>query len=940
VALALFATMAGSAAAADTGAVLNGGFAAGTTKVDQPRFPGDPNPLVKGTPSNWQIGVTNQVNVYNELYPRIGASISPECATEQVDLPFVQFDVPQGAAGYIEQAITVPDKPFPLTFTTWGNNDAATVGVEVITADGVAHPLLNVTPRVLGPTPAGKCVDGAKPETRKVDLSSFAGQAVTLRFAATSTGARGAIANIDDVTLPAAAGLGFDCREGGRGGKPYSITAGELEAVGCWKEGKDGVAVTGEPVRINGIDLAPKRAGTKIEIDERRETFSTDGTLSAKVGFLPLPPVPAHVHWRARAVTLLHYEHKPSEPPDPDQPNSAKRRTLFGMLLSGGVELSFGEGKTSLKFNAKLPKLENKVLGKLAGLSVDVTVAATNRDGLVLDNAEVKIPSLLIRWVEIADATLKVSRTAAGAYHFDGKVTVYPFKSLLGPGFPGEFGWGSGDDYLKIGFGVENLNRPLAYGIFLQKIFASLQRDPFGVAGSIGATFGPQIRIPTKGTISAVRADGGFSYLAAHDDDGDGIKEPSVFKITGALRILKVDAEAAELKISGGKVSIDAKNTAFKVGDYGFESQLKGWVSSEAFNVEGSGTISLPGPDGGGEAVVSNVGAAACKRGFGPDIGWGYTWGDKMPKLFGWGCNLGSWRGEASAEGSVLPGDANVGSPRAQAGTARRITVAPHTRRLALRVRGTDGPPPVTFVAPDGTRYAPSAQPDSAIATDSVLAMQDPDSAATYLAVDRPLAGRWRVEMPPTTSGPVVLSRGRPLPPLKLRVRVTGRGPKRVLHYRAARLAGRHVTFVETGGASRRVIGETGKASGQIRFRPAFGPPAKRTVVALASLDGVPAPAAVVAHYHAGDIRPAGPRGLRIARRGGFRRVITWQGPRTLTYVVTVKTSDGRKLRYLRDGAHRRVAVDTVPDEATVRASVKAVSGDGIASAARRAVSR
>jgi YD repeat-containing protein len=486
---------------------------------------------------------------------------------------------------------------------------------------------------------------------------------------------------------------------------------------------------------------------------------------------------------------------------------------------------------------------------------------------------------------------------------------------------------------------VENLNRPLAYGIFLQKIFASLQRDPFGVAGSIRATFGPQIRIPTEGLVAAVRADGGFSYLAAHDDDGDGVEEPSVFKITGALKILQVDAQSSELKISGGKVSIDSKNSAFKVGDYGFESELKGWVSSGAFNLEGKGNISIPGPDSGGEAVVSNVGAAACKRGFGPDVGWGYTWGHKLPKLFGWGCHLGSWRGE-EASGSSLPlAGASASRARAQAGTVRQIVVAPHTRRLALRVRGTSGPPPVTFVAPDGTRYAPSGQPESAIVTDTVLATQDPVTGATYLAVDRPAPGRWRVEIPPT-SGAIRVSRGQALPPLKLHMRVTGRGPRRVLHYRADRLAGRHVTFVEAGGASRRVIGEAKQASGGLRFRPAFGPQAKRTIVALPSLGGVPAPAAVVAHYHAGAIRPAKPHKLRVARRPGFRRVITWRGPHALSYLVTVKTSDGRKLRYRRDGSHRRVAVDTVPDGAKVRVAVKAISRDGVASAAAHALGR
>jgi hypothetical protein len=912
------------AAEPDTGAIANGGFGAGVSNVNEPRFPGDPNPLAKGVPTHWTIAVSRRVDVGGWPYPRIGASITPECAvSRRRELPFVHFDVPGSSEGSIEQTIEVPRKPFPLTFTAWGNNEPATLRVEIITSDGARHPLLSFAPRALGPTSEGACLPGARPEHRQVDMAAFAGQRVTLRFVASSQNHLGAIANLDDVSLPADAGLGHDCERGGRHGKPYQVTAGPLAAVGCWREDGD-TAVARQPVRVNGIDLRPHDAGTEIRIDKRRDVIGWNGALSAKVGSLPLGRLGAGLHWRARAVTLIDYSHEPNKR-DPKAPAGAKRRKLLGLPLAGAVELKFDAGKTALKLNAEMPKLKNPLLGRLAGLSAELTAAATNRDGLVLDGAELQLPSFAIKWIELTDAKLTVSRTAAGAHHFDGGLTVYPFRSLLGPGLQGEFGWGIGDDYLKVGFGAENFNRHLAYGIFLQRISAALQRDPFGFAGAIAATFGPQIRIPGQGLLRAVRADGAFSYLDPHDSDGDGSLEPREFKITSDLEILLAKARESTVRLSGGQVDIDSKSTLLKVGEYGFESATKGWVTRGAFNLEGSGTISLPGPDGGGEAVISTTGVAACKRGFGPDIGWGRAWGDLLPQPFAWGCNLGAWRGRqpasAAASGAV---------PAWGAQGSRALEVRPGTRRLALRVQDQGAPPPVTFVAPDGTRYQPTSQPDSAVVTDTAIAFQDPSTSATYLAVDQPLAGRWQLEVPASLPTRPVLSRGRSLGPLGLRARVTGHGSSRVLHYRLRNRAGRRVTFVEQGGASRKLIGHAMAKSGRIRYRPAYGPRGRRRIVALASLAGSPAPEVEAARYRTRAVRPPLPRSVRVRRAPGHRRVISWRGPNSLAYVVVVRTGDGRRLRYLRRGGRRRVVVRAVPANTKVGAHVTAISRDGV----------
>jgi hypothetical protein len=77
-------------------------------------------------------------------------------------------------------------------------------------------------------------------------------------------------------------------------------------------------------------------------------------------------------------------------------------------------------------------------------------------------------------------------------------------------------------------------------------------------------------------------------------------------------------------------------------------------------------------------------------------------------------------------------------------------------------------------------------------------------------------------------------------------------------------------------------------------------------------------------------VRAPRPTGVRVGRLPHNKRIITWHGPRKLSYVIAVRSSDGRFLRYLRPGGKRRVIVDAVPGGARLRARVSAVSSDGM----------
>jgi hypothetical protein len=701
-----------------------------------------------------------------------------------------------------------------------------------------------------------------------------------------------------------------------------TVTAGPLEGVAsCWRRRGDVYETTGR-ARINGIDVTPSRPGIAIRIDTRSQWITSSGPVEVRVGFLHLYRGP--LSWRGRTQVFSIQGRSGSR--DPGEPFDVRDVQVFGLPVEGSAELRFDGGRTQLKASIKIPDDPGlAALRGLAGWSGDLTAAATNDAGLVLDGASVALPGLQVGFVEISDARLAITRTAAGHHHFDGGATVYPFR-FARVGFTGELGFGVGDGYFRVGAGVENLNRPLVYGFFLQRLAFSVQVNPFGLTGAAGVTFGPQLRL--QGSLRSVaRLDGSVSYLAGAGGN------PAALELAGALRLAEADVADGSVRLSGGVIDI-AGNARFTLAGFGILGNVNGWVDGlRAFNVEGAVTVAIPGPDAMGEAVLSTRGIGACKRGFGPDVGFGYRWGAGLDgvDLFANSCDLGSWRELRAGAGASVQGR--------QDGRAFRVKRG--TRTVALSAVGEGAPPNVAFVAPDGQRFQPSAAPEGVVSTDRVLLVQDAATRTTAFAMDAPPAGRWRVETLPG-SAPVRRFRGTTsVAPVRIRARVTGRGARRTLRYRLARLRNARVTFVAQGRGTRHTIGSTRRARGRLRFRPAPGRAGRRQVIALVERGGRPiGRSRGVASFRVGRGRPARPRGIRIRRSARSGRRITWRGPRSLLYSVTVRTPDGRRLRYLRDGTRRRVTVPHVPRGQRIRVAIQGRSAAGRVSATARARSR
>jgi hypothetical protein len=76
---------------------------------------------------------------------------------------------------------------------------------------------------------------------------------------------------------------------------PGAVTAGQLEAVGCWKpqnasgKGQATTYTSTQPVRLDGVDVVPS-SGTTLQLDTAGPTVTSNGPARLKIGGWPVTP--------------------------------------------------------------------------------------------------------------------------------------------------------------------------------------------------------------------------------------------------------------------------------------------------------------------------------------------------------------------------------------------------------------------------------------------------------------------------------------------------------------------------------------------------------------------------------------------------------------------------------------------------------------------------
>ena len=384
-----------------------------------------------------------------------------------------------------------------------------------------------------------------------------------------------------------------------------TVRVGPLTATAsCFR--RDGKAyVASGQVSVAGVDVRTTGAGAEVRIEPAALEISTTGKTQVSVGSLVLYRRP--IDWRVGRQLAFSVE---------------RGVKLRGLPVTGSATFDVDADSRSVLvgLNLQLPS----VLGGVSG----ATVLRASGNGVAVGDVQVTAGSARLGRFELRDLALSYA-DAAGTPHFEGQGTLV-LPSPLSPIVTARLGFGAGDGYFHAGGEIANFNRPLAYGVFLQRIRFDITINPIRLSGGIGVSAGPRI----FGT-EAVAVDGDFTYVEG---------SPDRYAINGSARVVDIPLASGSVSYqTDGRFDMSGQATFKKFG-VGFEGALQGWVDgSNAFNFQGNGSVRAGIFSNGGDAVVSSSGAAACRHGFGPDVGFGYGWGTNVPHIFASSCNIGDW---------------------------------------------------------------------------------------------------------------------------------------------------------------------------------------------------------------------------------------------------------------------------------------------------------
>jgi hypothetical protein len=333
----------------------------------------------------------------------------------------------------------------------------------------------------------------------------------------------------------------------------------------------------------------------------------------------------------------------------------------------------------------------------------------------------------------------------------------------------------------------------------------------------------------------------------------------------------------------------------------------------------------------GGELVASNRGLAACAK---IDLlftevagGAGIRFPNGRPTLdlgqlisnlrFFTGCDLSSYKSFAHLA-------------RAAAGPpgSRSFTLPKGQGRVALSVEGAGGAPRIKLRSPSGTLYDFSTGEGARLpqATGIVIAQED----RTVVFLGKPEAGTWSAELAPGSPAIARISSAAFLPEPKVRAKVLGVGPKRILTYDVSPIAGQQVRFVEQAkGAVRTIKTVNGGGKGSVTFQPAEAERPQRKIFAEITQDGMPRDSRLLVSFRAPNPRVGRPGKVRVRRSGGGA-VVTWS-PAALAkrYELSVRTGDGGNLYFSTAPKRRRVSVPGIARGERVSVQIVAVSAAG-----------
>ena len=442
------------------------------------------------------------------------------------------------------------------------------------------------------------------------------------------------------------------------------------------------------------------------------------------------------------------------------------------------------------------------------------------------------------------------------------------------------------------------------------------------VGGQINLGLGPDV----KG-VSAVRVDAGFKYQFSQPG------WQSYFRIDGGVKVVNIPLASAWVQIyEGGDVDFGGRVGKDFGGGFVVEATVDGWIQSSKFNVAGTGKVHLGDwVKVDGKVNVSQIGVGGCATADGffgkKTFGATYKWNGALSTM---------WDNCSVAGVTAKKSTARV------AGATQTVTVPGGQDAYVMGFKGQGGAPEVTLVGPKGERVTTTGQ--SGLVDKRFLVIHVPQQNTTQVAIAKPGAGRWTVEVEDGSVPLAEVLTAKTLDDPKVGAKVTGRGDNRVLEYDVDVEPGERVAFVEIGpGGAQSPIGEVGEGSDRLRFTPIAGPAGRRTIKALVMNDGVARHTFErAATFRASrPARPAAPRKVRAKRKKGKledKLVVKWaKVGGASSYRVTAVVSGRKRVIETR---RTRVKVPGLFARSKGTARVQALNALGEAGKAKKAVAK
>ncbi|HVW17923.1 MAG TPA: hypothetical protein VHB30_06705, partial [Solirubrobacteraceae bacterium] len=632
-----------------------------------------------------------------------------------------------------------------------------------------------------------------------------------------------------------------------------------IEAT-CFTEASPGVLSATGRIRVNGLDLETSGA---FRIDLGKLTLSADGAIDAYAGSLHL------YHGELRLWSLKAHLTLPALP----------KLRIKGLPVTGNVDVGLVPHGAEAKLGASIgnPSTPFAVTGQ-------VTLRLTLASGLQLDSLDLALDSdIPIATLVVKRASLSYRSTRAGDV-WTGKVSA---QLPSGPDVSGSLSV-TGGAVSEVGITVSKLNKPIGAIVFLQSLGLDVTLKPrLSATGSVGLTAGPKI---LNGSAAAI--DGSLSLR---------LTSPVMLTASGDLKVVDLHVASASLQAAiPGSVAFSGDVHKDFPG-FGVDANLGGTVSTKSFEAKGGFALNVPGASGTGDALVNEHGVAACATAETAllhqrfTIGAAYRWG-QGPRLLDGSCGFGELR-------DTIAHAAQRGVP------VTTIPVPRAHRQLNVVAHGAGRPPALRLSL--GSARA-TVRPGSAgrLGTTAYVAVADEAHDDTVVIIASPPAGRVVVTAAPGSSPILGVRTSIELPDPRVRVRVAAPHDGRYrLSWTSRRISGQRLTlWLRAGRASRLLLHDASRSSGHVDFTALPGSTVQHVRVVV-SQDGLPRKIIEsAATLHARRVVLHAPK--VTLRRHGSKATIAWTAVHgAARYVVTVRTSDGRRLFYSRSARSRSLTV-------------------------------